>query len=322
MSEHLTPEDRDRLRALAEKATPGPWLPHARYVWTEDLGGIIQNWSDDANAAADMEFIAAAHTAVPALLDQLDQTEAERGGAIRALNEHLCEGSAERAYARTLAAEAERDQARAQVDRVRELHQPVTRDECCTECSCGHWSHTESPTDAEAVAYLAAFIEDLPPGEDAEWTPDTIARVKRGLRATRRDEEKRASCGCDLTGLTPPAVHLVDDHEGAKQRLAAQEPTDAEWENEVAAALPERYDGDGDQRAIILRAVRDMAARETQEPTDAEVRAALGAANRTALSGHRFDAPLRFYADNVVAAMRAALSAARAARRDEEKQDG
>ena len=91
MSEHLTPEDRDRLRALAENATPGPWLPHARYVWTSELGGIIQNWSADANAAADMEFIAAAHTAVPALLDQLDQTEAER------------------------------DQARAQVDRVREL---------------------------------------------------------------------------------------------------------------------------------------------------------------------------------------------------------
>lgn len=49
----------------------------------------------------------------------------------------------------------------------------------------------QEPTDAEAIAYLAAFVEDLPPGEDADWTPDTIARVKRGLRAARRDEEKR-----------------------------------------------------------------------------------------------------------------------------------
>ena len=56
-----------------------------------------------------------------------------------------------------------------------------------------------------------------------------------------------------------------------------------------------------------------------QEPTDAEVRAALGAANRAALTGSRFDLPLSFYPDNVVDAIRAALSAARAARRDEEK---
>ena len=81
----LTPEDRDRLRELAENATPGPWLPHARYVWTSELGGIIQNWSEDANAAADMEFIAAAHTAMPALLDMLDQAEA-RIQAVRELH--------------------------------------------------------------------------------------------------------------------------------------------------------------------------------------------------------------------------------------------
>lgn len=35
-----------------------------------------------------------------------------------------------------------------------------------------------------------------------------------------------------------------------------------EWENEVAAALPERYDGEEDQREITLRAVKEMAARE------------------------------------------------------------
>lgn len=65
---------------------------------------------------------------------------------------------------------------------------------------------------------------------------------------------------------------------------------------------------------------RDHLAR--QEVTDAEVIAALGAANRTTLTGQRFDAPLAFYADNVVEAMRAALNAAYAARRDEEKRNG
>lgn len=47
----------------------------------------------------------------------------------------------------------------------------------------------QEPTDAEAQAYLAAFSADLP--ADTEWTPDTIARVKRGLRAARRDEVTR-----------------------------------------------------------------------------------------------------------------------------------
>lgn len=55
------------------------------------------------------------------------------------------------------------------------------------------WARThlaaQEPTDAEAQAYLAAFSEDLPP--DTTWTPDTIDRVKRGLRAARRDEEAR-----------------------------------------------------------------------------------------------------------------------------------
>ena len=90
----LTPEDRDQLRALASGATPGPWIPHPSYVWTSELGGIIQNWSEDANAAADMEFIAAARQAVPALLDMLDQAESERDQAqaaldrVRALHRH------------------------------------------------------------------------------------------------------------------------------------------------------------------------------------------------------------------------------------------
>lgn len=57
----------------------------------------------------------------------------------------------------------------------------------------------------------------------AEWARDYLTEQE-----PTDVEVKRASCGCDLTGLTPPAVHLVDDHEGARQRLSAQEPTDAE----------------------------------------------------------------------------------------------
>ena len=44
----------------------------------------------------------------------------------------------------------------------------------------------QAVSDEEAIAYLAAFVEDLSPGEGDDWTPDTMARVKRGLRAARR----------------------------------------------------------------------------------------------------------------------------------------
>ena len=73
------------------------------------------------------------------------------------------------------------------------------------------------------------------------------------------------------------------------------------------------WDAFVDAYAAGLQARDHLAA---QEPTDAEVIAALGAANRTTLTGQRFDAPLSFYSDATVKAMRAALSAARTARRE------
>ena len=77
---------------------------------------------------------------------------------------------------------------------------PATREESLAMPVCAlchqramHESYSlwaaQDPTDAEAQAYLAAFSADLPP--DTVWTPDTIARVKRGLRAARRYEEKQ-----------------------------------------------------------------------------------------------------------------------------------
>lgn len=95
--------DRDRLRELAENATPGPWevdrmgdLVSVPGREKDRHGGhiFIGTATGDATASdEDTEFIAAARNAVPALLDMLDQ------------------------------AEAERDRAQAALDRVRELHQ-------------------------------------------------------------------------------------------------------------------------------------------------------------------------------------------------------
>lgn len=137
--------DRDRLRELAENATPGPWETFKTKPGRDNgIGSVSPTvppdeavmedvWSDPADAA----FIAAARTAVPALLDMLDQAEADRDWLFR---------SSRISKEERIKANARADQARAQIDRVRALHQPVTRDECCTECSCGHWSYTECPT--------------------------------------------------------------------------------------------------------------------------------------------------------------------------------
>lgn len=111
--------DRDRLRVLAENATEGPWevdymgdLVSVPEREKDRYGGHIfigTATGDASSATEDAEFIAAARTAVPALLDMLDQ------------------------------AEAERDRAQAALDRVRELHQPCNHDAPCRgDCAeCG-----------------------------------------------------------------------------------------------------------------------------------------------------------------------------------------
>lgn len=67
---------RDQLRALADAATEGPWelIGGGEYV----TGVSILVAPDDGGVtSADAAFIAAARNALPQLLDQLDQQEAE-----------------------------------------------------------------------------------------------------------------------------------------------------------------------------------------------------------------------------------------------------
>lgn len=79
---------RDQLRALANTATPGPWentrngvqqsLDAATKVGDYKYEGVGVVPEEHVRQE-DAEFIAAARTAVPQLLDQLDQAEAELG---------------------------------------------------------------------------------------------------------------------------------------------------------------------------------------------------------------------------------------------------
>lgn len=82
----LTPEDRARLRDLAAKATPGPWVRTGRdgrdYSLSPATGALLVDYAPIKQKCADAVYIAAADPAtVTALLDALDAAEAERAEA-------------------------------------------------------------------------------------------------------------------------------------------------------------------------------------------------------------------------------------------------
>ena len=109
--------DRDRLRRLADAATPGPWentrngvqqsLAAATKVGDykyEGVGIVPEEYVRQEDA----EFIAAARTAVPALLDALASAE-DRATQAKARIRHL-EATAQITVRKALRAEAERDE--------------------------------------------------------------------------------------------------------------------------------------------------------------------------------------------------------------------
>lgn len=80
-------------------------------------------------------------------------------------------------------------------------------------------SAAQEPTDAEveAAALVICFEMEGPDGpSETKACKACVITARRAFRAAaraaRRDEEKRAACGCDLTGMAPPAVHVVDRH--------------------------------------------------------------------------------------------------------------
>lgn len=115
----MNPNERKRLRELAEKATPGPWTTERPFLsmGIMDVSGVIPSANlhpeepykvettythgtksyskavavpshgivkDKSDAANNMDFIAAARTAVPQLLDLVEELEAENGDFMNA----------------------------------------------------------------------------------------------------------------------------------------------------------------------------------------------------------------------------------------------
>ena len=84
-----------RIKALAEKATPGEWIDCVKAVRRDDAGPLIADfhWSltgrPYAEAEANASFVAAARTAIPRLIGMVEERERERDEARKKYDEHF-----------------------------------------------------------------------------------------------------------------------------------------------------------------------------------------------------------------------------------------
>lgn len=78
----MAPDRVAELRALADAATPGPWTLYDRGVGWE-VSELPDVHDGTTFNRPDAEFVAAARTAIPELLDDVEQLRAQRGDAFR-----------------------------------------------------------------------------------------------------------------------------------------------------------------------------------------------------------------------------------------------
>ena len=159
----MTPDELARLRALADAATVGPREAFGTHItaWAGDAGcegcsGILSpqhapecGEREVAGAdAPDAAFIAAARTAVPALLDEVERLRAEVDRQTRWTERQQARAdrwaSAHQGLATDYAsARAERARRAAQIKAVWELHEPDSdlpdRTPRCMECAVEEW---------------------------------------------------------------------------------------------------------------------------------------------------------------------------------------
>lgn len=162
MTAPITPDERAAMRALADAATRAPWEA-SRDDLTDDMNVVHDQehrvWVAHTGtrgmvgAEPDAEFIAAARTAVPRLLDALDTAEAKA----RLVETYL---RMEREAARRNLERAEK--AEAEVARLRERAAPVRpeREEALGEVRAWVSDHaSESISRLVLKAYLDDRIE-------------------------------------------------------------------------------------------------------------------------------------------------------------------
>lgn len=175
-------QERDRLRALCEAATAGPWAAvwfdaGSAHPWAGDKAQIVGPPRPTVDRGevftkADAAFMAVARTALPALLDALDAAEAERRTALYVLgydNEDTrpLDSLASEALAQK---DNELAELRAKLDAAE-----VSRDEAIKNM----WAWRDTVTTirratVEAIVRRLRTIEESDP--DVEWLTDLIER--------------------------------------------------------------------------------------------------------------------------------------------------
>jgi hypothetical protein len=85
----MTPEREKELRELCEKATPGDWSmwqspdgPTVKIVWRNKENLRCTTFFGPFREADDARFVAAARTAIPELLDEIERLTVDRDAAI------------------------------------------------------------------------------------------------------------------------------------------------------------------------------------------------------------------------------------------------
>lgn len=188
--------DLDAIRARAQAATPGPWSTQERQNVYIPLpwGGLKAHVETDANA----EFIAHARTDVPALLAEVDHPAVGLEATRKALAYCVAERDAERGAKRTLfreweresarrlAAEAERDRLRMEVQTLQTaLREVLTKGESLA-------------SQVEAVRALVLPLEDGGPTDDE---PLSVRDIRAALDAhTPRGDARSTPDGSEGTG--------------------------------------------------------------------------------------------------------------------------
>jgi chromosome segregation ATPase len=177
--------ERAKLQALCDEATPGPWDPpdHPHIVNGDGEGRIFSDgdwWvgspiGDYGPVAAvgggpDSRFIAAARTALPALLAALDEAEA-------AVKQALATADGHREYGERV--EAERDAARAESAALKVEVQRLTADRDAAIEECRRRRGLE-----QDVAHYAEKCVDLTAERDAARAE--VERLRKALEAIKR----------------------------------------------------------------------------------------------------------------------------------------
>lgn len=182
----MTEIDLDALEALAEAATPGPWEAVGFYVRLGDGFAVALANSRQEHSPSDAAFIAAARTAVPALVARVRELEGKLLIATESGNVEAGEHAALRA--RLQSAERDRDD---------------YRDKFSHEFALGMDANTDL---VDAQVQLTALRDQISQLAD-EWEADATKYASMGHgdsdshRQCRQISKTLNDCGSDLRAI-------------------------------------------------------------------------------------------------------------------------